>query len=96
MVDLGLRLKELRKNAHMTQEAVARRVGVSKAMLSSYELESRSPSYEVLIKLASLFNVSTDYLLHIEKTNTVSVDGLSDAQLSILLALIEEFRNTGR
>ena len=40
-------------NRDMTQREIAERVGVSKAMISSYELDQRSPSYEVLVKIAA-------------------------------------------
>jgi len=80
MVNLGARLKALRFEKHMTQNEISQRVGVSKAMISSYELEQRSPSYEVLIKLAALFNVSTDYLLGVEKT-AMNYNGLSDREI---------------
>ena len=92
MVDLGSRLKLLRINAHLTQLQVAQRIGVSKAMISSYELSSRFPSYEILVKLASLFHVSTDYLLGLEKIKTISIDGLSDGQISLIGSIIQEFR----
>lgn len=93
MVDLGSKLKTLRMNAHLTQLQVAQRIGVSKAMISSYELSTRYPSYEILIKLASLFRVSADYLLGLEKAKTISVDGLNSEQISILNSIIKEFQS---
>lgn len=54
MIDLGQRLKDLRKAKGLTQQQVADRVWVTKAMISSYELSTRAPSYEVLIKLSKL------------------------------------------
>ena len=93
MVDLGSKLKTLRTNAHLTQLQVAQRIGVSKAMISSYELSTRYPSYEILIKLASLFRVSADHLLGLEKAKSISVDGLSNEQISILNSIIREFQS---
>lgn len=92
MVDLGSKLKTLRTNAHLTQLQVAQRIGISKAMISSYELSTRYPSYEILIKLASLFCVSSDYLLGIEKSKTIAIDGLNNDQISIIRNIINEFR----
>ena len=66
MHTLGIRLRELRKKQGLTQTQVAERLGVSKAVVSSYEVASRCPSYDILIKLATLYNVSTDYLLGLE------------------------------
>ncbi len=92
MVDLGKRLKDLRKSKGLTQQQVADRVWVTKAMISSYELSARSPSYEVLIKLAKLFGVTTDYLLGIESCRRINTDGLTDEQINIINTLIEEFK----
>ncbi len=93
MIDLGNRLKTLRLSAHLTQEQVAKRIGITKAMISSYELSNRQPSYEILIKLASLFHVSTDYLLGLEKEKSIQVNDLTPSQIHILKTLITEFRS---
>ena len=92
MVDLGKRLRDLRKAHGLTQKQVADRVWVSKAMISSYELSSRTPSYEVLIKLSKLFGVSTDYLLGIKNEKTLDVSSLSDRQISLLRDIISEMK----
>lgn len=92
MVDLGKRLKDLRKSKGLTQQQVADRVWVTKAMISSYELSARSPSYEVLIKLSKLFGVTTDYLLGVESSRRINTDGLTDAQINLINTLIEEFK----
>lgn len=94
MVDIGKRLLKLRKENGLTQQQVADRVWVSKAMISSYELGSRAPSYDVLIKLAKLFGVSTDYLLGVEETtsgeNMIDISKLSLSQKKLIQKLIEE------
>lgn len=96
MVDFGKRLKALRIESGLTQQQVADRIWVNKASISSYELSTRLPSYEVLIKLSKLFHVSTDYLLGIEnkaKVNSmVDVSGLTEKQIIILQKLIDELK----
>ncbi|WP_316636502.1 helix-turn-helix transcriptional regulator [uncultured Ruminococcus sp.] len=96
MVDFGKRLKTLRIESGLTQQQVADRIWVNKASISSYELSTRLPSYEVLIKLSKLFNVSTDYLLGIEnkvKANSiVDVSGLTEKQIVLLQKLIDELK----
>lgn len=76
MVNFRANIKKLRQQNHMTQKELAQRVGVSKAMISAYETEMRYPSYDVLIKLAATFGVTTDFLLGLEKKNIVDVTGL--------------------
>jgi transcriptional regulator with XRE-family HTH domain len=90
MVDLGKRLKELRIQNNMTQQQVADRIWVSKAMISSYELATRTPSYEVLIKLSKLFGVSTDYLLGVDRERTINISSLNEKQIKLIVDLIEE------
>ena len=92
MVNLGARIRALRLEKQMTQTEVAQRVGISKAMVSSYELELRSPSYDILIKLAAFFCVSTDYLLGVEKPS-IDYVGLSDKEMRAVMNIIDVLRN---
>ena len=92
MVNMGHRIKILRLEKQLTQAEMARRIGISKAMISSYELEQRSPSYEVLIKIARFFNVSSDYLLGLEKAS-VEYEGLTDAEIRAVMTIVEIIRN---
>lgn len=92
MIDIGQRLKDLRKAKGLTQQQVADRVWVTKAMISSYELSTRAPSYEVLIKLSKLFGVTTDFLLGIESCRTINVNGLTEKQITLIKSLVDEIR----
>lgn len=60
----GERIEELRKVMKVTQEELAKRIGISKSQLSRIENgETKSLSSNLLIKLADEFDVSTDYIL---------------------------------
>ena len=63
MESLGNRLKQLRQNNRLRQDQVASLVGVNKNTMCSYENDVRQPSYEILVRLATIYRVSTDYLL---------------------------------
>jgi len=93
MVNLGEKIKSLRLEKHLTQTELARRIGVSKSMVSSYELEQRSPSYEILIKIAAYFGVSTDFLFGIEKSRSLNCTGLNDEEVGAVNSIIEIIRN---
>ena len=67
MVDFGDRLKKLRQGEGLSQQQLADRLGVTKSVVSYYELRERYPSPEVLIKLSVIFHTSTDFLLGLEK-----------------------------
>ncbi|SFE89320.1 helix-turn-helix domain-containing protein [Peptostreptococcus sp. D1] len=76
MNTFGMRLKELRENMNLTQTELASKFNVTPPSISQYEKDVRSPDYELLIKIADFFDVSTDYLLgrtDIEKTNIETV-----------------------
>lgn len=60
-------LKYLRQINRMTQGEVADAISVNRSTYTSYETGRREPSNETLISLAKVFNVSTDYLLGLEK-----------------------------
>jgi transcriptional regulator with XRE-family HTH domain len=59
------RLIALRLKSHKTQTEVANILGITLRSYQYYESYKKSflPSYNALIKLSNLFNVSVDYLL---------------------------------
>ena len=61
------KLKQLRVEKNLTQEQVAKVIGVTKSCYSNYEQGLREPSLEIFIKLCKFFDVSADYLLGLEK-----------------------------
>ena len=95
LVDFGSKLKELRTQAGMTQHQLATLVGVTNSVISFYELRERAPSPDVLIKCAGIFHVSTDYLLGLDKSDTLDISGLSESDIAILRALVESLRQKG-
>lgn len=92
MVDFGLRIKKLRQSKNLTQLQLAKRLNISKSMISAYENDIRLPSYDVLIKLSRIFNVSTDFLLGINSNRTINVSGLTDKQIEIINTITGEFQ----
>ena len=55
-------LRALRAEHEMTQDDLARQIGVQKATISHYEAGTRYPKRDTLQAIADLFNVSTDFL----------------------------------
>ena len=94
MVDFGNTLKQLRLKAGYTQQQLAFRLGVTKSVVSYYELQARYPSPEVLVKIAAVFHVSTDYLLGLEKKETLDITGLSDDDVMALKRLVASLKRT--
>lgn len=90
--DFGLRLKELRKKKKLTQQQVARRLNLTKASISGYENNTITPPNDMLVKLALMYGVSTDYLLGLDKKESIVISDLTESQKEIVTLLVNEFR----
>lgn len=62
-VSFGERLREIRKEKGLTQEAFAQLLGTSKQVLSRYETGQRSPKISQVQEYAQKLGVSTEYLM---------------------------------
>lgn len=60
---IGLRIAVLRRGAGMSQAQLAQRLQISASAVGMYEQGRREPPAEILVELAKIFGVSTDYLL---------------------------------
>lgn len=65
-----------RKKLGLSQEELAIKIGVSQKSISKYERGVSRPTYETLIAMAKLFDVSLDYLLN--KDNSSSTKKITD------------------
>lgn len=61
-VEIGKKLKELRKDMGFTQEELAAKLGISRVNYTRYETNKVRPDYETLVLLADFFDVSLDEL----------------------------------
>lgn len=93
MVDFGNTLKTLRLQENMTQAQLSQKLGLTKSVISTYETGLRLPSYDVLIHIAQIFKVSTDYLLSVEHKDSLDLSGLTQSEKSALLLLIKAMKN---
>ena len=90
---LSDRLKQLRIHKGLTQEQLAKRLGVTRGALSMYESGLRQPSYDVLIEYSLVFNVSSDYILGVEHKRLIDATGLTDKEIQIVQDVISAIRN---
>ena len=91
-MDFGKQLKKLRKEAGLTQKQLASQIGVTKSVISFYELQERIPSPEVLVRLSAVFHVSTDYLLGIEKGKSLDISGLDEEDERLVRYIVNTLR----
>ena len=90
---LGTRIKELRKEFGLSQVELAMRMEVTKQTISNWENGNIQPSVDMLVGLANVFNVTTDYLLGLDDVPRLSIEGLPMSFAAHLAQIIEDFRN---
>lgn len=87
------RIKILREQNNMTQYGLAKQLGITRASVNAWEMGISVPSTQYIVELAQIFRVSTDYLLGVNKTVTVSVEGLTDQDIELIHSIILHLRN---
>ncbi len=87
---LNERIKLLRTAKSISQVELAKHLNVTKQSISNWENDNIQPSIEMLMKLATFFSVSTDYLLGIEDRRFLDVTGLTDNQISHIQQIITD------
>ena len=90
---LGQRINQLRQAHSWNQVELSKRLNISKQTVSNWENENIQPSIEMLIRLARLFNVSTDYLLGLDERQQLAVDGLPLDLVAHLSLIVQDYRN---
>jgi len=90
---LGKRINELRTAFGWNQVQLAEKLNISKQTVSNWENENIQPSIEMLLRVAKLFHVSTDYLLGLSDEPTINVAGLPISFVAHLTQIIDDYRH---
>lgn len=86
------RIKELRMSLGINQVQFARKLNVTKQCVSNWENANLQPSIDMLVRIATKFSVSTDYLLGLNDKPTLDVEGLSNEQILHIRNIIDDIR----
>ncbi len=86
------RIKDLRELNNMTQAELARQLGITRSSVNAWEIGISVPSTQYIVELAQTFGVSTDYLLCVESTATISVSGLDEDDLRLVSMLVNHLK----
>lgn len=92
------RLRELMDTNKMTQDTLAQKIGKTRQTVSQYANGDSEPGYSTLVKIAEIFNTTTDYLLGVTNAKSISTDertiidkiGLSSQSIHLLEELSVE------
>ncbi len=66
------KIKFLREQNGFTQAELAKRLGITRSGVNAWEMGISVPSTQYVVELAGIFKVSTDYLLGVKTTSTVT------------------------
>lgn len=87
------RVKLLREQANMTQTDLSKRLGITRSSVNAWEMGISVPSTQYIVELANIFKVSTDYLLGVKTSSTVSVEGLTERDIKLVYSLINHLKS---
>lgn len=90
------RIKSLRESQGLTQAELAKKLGITRSSVNAWEMGISTPQTQYIIELASIFKVSSDYILGIERTSAIDVSRLSSKQVILISELIEQFRGLNK
>lgn len=77
----------------MTQSDLAKHLGITRSSVNAWEMGISVPSTQYIVELAHTFNVSTDYLLCVDNSATVSVSELSEEDIQLLYQIINHLKS---
>lgn len=81
-------IKRLRENAGLSQSALARKLGVTRASVNAWEMELSAPTAQYLIALAQLFHTTTDDILGLEPQEQIVLRDMSEQEKRLVYDLV--------
>ena len=82
------RIKSLREKSNRIQSELAKELGITRSSVNAWEMGISVPSTQYIVELANIFRVSTDYLLGINTSASISVAGLTDKDIELINSII--------
>ena len=82
------RIKALREQKGLTQTELSKLLGITRSSVNAWEMGISVPSTQYIVELANIFHVSTDYLLGINTSASISVAGLTDKDIELINSII--------
>ena len=87
------KIKTLREKKGITQSELAGSLGITRSAVNAWEMGITVPSTQYVVQLARCFNVSTDYLLDLPATATISVEGLTEREIASLVEIVQCYKS---
>jgi len=87
------RIKTLRETNDLTQNQLARKLGVTRASVNAWEMGQSSPNIKNVLGMADIFNVSTDYVLGRINDSSIDTEGLTTSDIDAIYKMILYLRH---
>lgn len=81
-------IKRLRENAGLSQSALARKLGVTRASVNAWEMEISAPTAQYLVALAQLFHTTTDDILGLESQEQIVLRDMNEQEKRLVYDLV--------
>ena len=91
VINIADKIRYLRDKVGMTQSDLAKRLGISRSAVNSWEMSLSTPSLANIIEMKEIFHVSVDYILSLEDRITVDITDLSNEERELVVRLISCF-----
>ena len=90
------KVKLLRESNNLTQNDVAKRLGITRSSVNAWEMGISVPSTMYIVELARLFSVSADYILGLEHREVLDISGLDEESVRILNNMLQYMKERQR
>lgn len=88
------RIRALREQRGLTQTDLAKQLGITRSSVNAWEMGISVPSTQYIVELAQFFKVSTDYLLCVDHTATIDLEGLTEKDIQLVHHVVMHLRES--
>lgn len=96
ITNIGDKIRYLRDKSGFTQSYLAKRLGISRSAVNSWEMSLSSPSLSNIIEMMDIFHVTADYLLGTSDKMMVDVSKLSSEEQEVIIKLVNCLNNPSK
>lgn len=95
IINIADRIKYLRDKYEITQTHLAKKLGISRSAVNSWEMGLSLPSLGNIVEMTKIFNVSADYILGLERQVTLDISELENDEREIIFKLVDCLKRKG-